>query len=53
MLGVSIDEMDDLDDIFIEENDGIKFIASKRFSDQYGTGFDIELAEGQFRVTRA
>ncbi len=51
MLGLSIDEMDDLDDILLEEVDDIRFIASEEFSDQYEKRFTIDFDKGQFQVS--
>jgi len=51
VLGMSIDEMDDMDDVLLAEIDGMKFIASEDFSDQYGKSFHIHDEDGMVVVT--
>ena len=52
MLGPSMDMRDELEDDYTEV-DGVPFIASESFIDQYGSTFDIRFNENRLEVFRA
>lgn len=49
MLGPSVDELDELEDLAVELN-GIKFIAAESFVDTYGENFELFFEEGRLNV---
>ena len=51
MLGLSIDEMDDLEDTLLDTIDGIPFIAEEDFVSQQGEAFSISIQEGTLTLT--
>ena len=51
MLGVSIDEFNDLEDVALGTVNDIPFIAEEDFVTQPGEDYSIELIEGRFVIT--
>ena len=49
--GLSIDEMDDLEDTLLATIDGISFIAEEEFVAQQGNVFSISIQEGTLTLT--
>ena len=51
VLGLSIDERDELDDTLLDTIDGISFIAEEDFISQQGDAFSITVQEGVLTLT--